>query len=744
MSNELESAKQGFLVEVDELLTAMEDALLHLETTPDDMEAINAVFRAAHTIKGTSGIFGFDDVVSFTHVAESLLDKIRDSEITINKGIIEVLLKSGDHMSALVNEVITNDNQICSALLETSAQLILQLDGFMQQPPSSMSISTASKSRVETLPSDEQVAANNNWHISLRFGIDVLKQGMDPSSFVKYLQQIGDVISLSVLTNKIPSLDNIDPEACYLGFEISFQSESSKEEIESVFEFVQEDCEIRIIPPNSAISRYIELIQELPEEDDLLGELLIKIQVLTPKELHNALSKQQLDSGVSDGRSIGEILVEQGVVTQDVVSAAVEKQQQVRTKKNAESRIVRVNSDKLDELINMVGELVIASASASLLANKSKQTELEEASSLVDDLVDSIRNNALSLRMVPIGETFNRFQRVVRDVSGQLGKNIGLVITGAETELDKMVVEKIGDPLMHLIRNSLDHGLETPEQRIALGKNAQGKIHLNAYHDSGSIVIEIIDDGKGLNKAQLLAKARQKNIIEEGQILSDDEINQLIFHPGFSTADSVSNISGRGVGMDVVKRNILSLRGSVELESEEGTGTVVRIRLPLTLAIIDGFQVGIRDDSYVVPLDMVIECVEYTADKQIESNKGQKSNYFNLRGEVLPLVKLKDHFNYAPLENEQNGRANIVVVHYAGRKAGLVVDRLMGEFQTVIKPLGKLFSEIRGIGGSTILGSGEVALILDVQQLVQDAAEHELKQVSQTPLTNVASNSINY
>ena len=730
MSNDLDAAKQGFLVESEELLTAMEDALLHLETSPDDMEAINAVFRAAHTIKGTSGIFGFDDVVSFTHVAESLLDKIRDNEISIDKKIIEALLKSGDHISDLVNEVIAKDNVLSPDFLLTSDELIVQLNSFMHTPLTEVVSAVSSESVIETLANEEVISSTNNWHISLRFGVDVLKQGMDPKSFIKYLQQIGSIISLSVLPDKIPSLEDIDPEACYLGFEIDLQSDSNKEEIESVFEFVQEDCDIRIVPPHSAISSYIELIQELPEEDELLGELLVKSQVLTHKELNNALSKQQLNSSAGDGKSIGEILVDQGVVAQEVVGAAVEKQQKVRTKKSAESRIVRVNSDKLDELINMVGELVIASASASLLANKSNHTELEEASGIVDDLVDSIRNNALSLRMVPIGETFHRFQRVVRDVSGQLEKSIELVITGAETELDKMVVEKIGDPLMHLVRNSLDHGLEIPEQRIAAGKEPQGKIHLNAYHDSGSIVIEIIDDGKGLNKKQLLTKALEKNIIEEGQVLSDDEINQLIFHPGFSTADSVSNISGRGVGMDVVKRNILSLRGSIELESEEGAGTVVRIRLPLTLAIIDGFQVGVRDDSYVVPLDMVIECVEYADIDKITGNNGRESNYFNLRGEVLPLVKLKDHFNYLPVENEQNARANIVVVHYAGRKAGLVVDRLMGEFQTVIKPLGKLFSEIRGIGGSTILGSGDVALILDVQQLVQDAADHELKQVS--------------
>lgn len=739
MSDDLEAAKQGFLVEAEELLTAMEDALLHLESEPEDAEAINAVFRAAHTIKGTSGIFGFEDVVSFTHVTESLLDKIRDGELTINAKIIEVLLKAGDHISDLVHEAIAKGNDLPDELLQTSSKLIKSLNAFMnadKEPAAEDAPNTAvtdtvdAEAKAEELQSDEvDVALTNNWHISLRFGIDVLKQGMDPSSFIKYLQQIGSIISLTTLPHKIPSLEEIDPEGCYLGFEIDLQSESSKEEIEAVFEFVEEDCEIRILPPRSAISSYIELIKSLPEEDEMLGELLIKGNVLTHNELQKALNDQQGQDTEEEKQCIGEILVEQGVVDEKIVDAAAKKQKTVRIKKSVESRIVRVNADKLDELINMVGELVIASASASLLANRTDNEELSEATSLVHDLVDSIRNSSLALRMVPIGETFHRFQRVVRDVSAQLEKNIALVITGADTELDKTVIEKIGDPLMHLVRNSLDHGIELPEQRIAAGKDPQGRIHLNAYHDSGSIVIEITDDGKGLDKAKLFAKAVEKGIVSEDQTLSDDEINNLIFHPGFSTADSVSNISGRGVGMDVVRRNIVSLRGSIELESVEGKGSTVRIRLPLTLAIIDGFQVGVADDSYVVPLDMVIECVEYVDISKDISTHGDNS-YFNLRGEVLPLVKLKEHFNYQGVENKKDERANIVVVHYNGRKAGLVVDQLMGELQTVIKPLGKLFSQIKGIGGSTILGNGDVALILDVQQLLQEVADIELQQVS--------------
>jgi two-component system chemotaxis sensor kinase CheA len=314
--------------------------------------------------------------------------------------------------------------------------------------------------------------------------------------------------------------------------------------------------------------------------------------------------------------------------------------------------------------------------------------------------------------MVQIGETFNRFQRVVRDTSHELGKDIELIISGSEAELDKSVVEKLGDPLMHLVRNALDHGIESTEARIAKGKPARGKLRLNAYHESGSIAIEIIDDGAGMNREKILAKARERQLIGANQVLSDNEIFSLIFEPGFSTAEKITNISGRGVGLDVVKRNITALRGSVDVESKEGLGSTFRIRLPLTLAIIDGFLVGVGKSSYVIPLNSVVECIELS-----EKDRGETLNrqYINLRGEVLPFVRLREQFEIT----ERGGkRENIVVVQFAQQKIGLVVDELMGEFQTVIKPLGSIFKSIKGIGGSTILGSGEVALILDVQSLV--------------------------
>jgi two-component system chemotaxis sensor kinase CheA len=406
-------------------------------------------------------------------------------------------------------------------------------------------------------------------------------------------------------------------------------------------------------------------------------------------------------------------------VQPELVDAALNKQKEVRLRQTQEARYIRVHADKLDELINLVGELVIAGAGAGLLAQRQGNGAMQEATALMSRLVDEIRDGALRLRMVPIGETFSRFQRVVRDVSKDLGKDIELVITGAETELDKSVVEKIGDPLTHLVRNSMDHGIESAEARAARGKPVKGRLRLNAYHDSGSIVIEVGDDGGGLNKDRILEKAIERGIVGPNQNLSDREIYNLIFEAGFSTADAVSNLSGRGVGMDVVRRNIEALRGMVELDSTPGEGTTVRIRLPLTLAIIDGFLVGVGDSAYVVPLEMVLECVELSdADRRALTQRA----YINLRGEVLPFVRLHDHFEVA---GKGSRRENIVVVQYGGRKAGLVVDQLMGEFQTVIKPLGKMFTRVKGISGSTILGTGEVALILDVQALIQQAAERE-------------------
>lgn len=714
----LDEALQTFIIESRDLLQQMEDALLQIEQSPDDGDLINAIFRAAHTIKGSAGLFGLDHVVSFTHVAESVLDRVRDGELAIDAPLAALFLESCDFIGLLVDH-IADGNQPGDHVHHHGENLLGRLKHYLASPQDKPAV-TVPMAQEAILESDGggQVETDN-WHLSLRFGRDVLRNGMDPLSFIRYLATLGKIAHLVTLTDAIPAAADMDPESCYLGFEISFSSDIDKATIESVFDFVREDSKIRILPPRSKVSEYLELIRDLPEQEMKVGEILVKCGTLTAAELEAALRSQ---SGKQEhARPIGEVLVESQLVQAPVVEAALEKQKQVKENRNAEASFIRVDANKLDELINLVGELIIAGAGANLIAQRAGMAELLEATATMSRLVEQVRDSALNLRMVQIGGTFNRFQRVVRDVSKELGKDIRLVISGEETELDKTVVEKIGDPLTHLVRNSMDHGIEPAEVRQQRGKPAQGMLKLNAYHDAGSIVIEVSDDGGGLNKDKILAKAIERGLVKPDQPLTDKEIYNLIFEAGFSTADAVSNLSGRGVGMDVVRRNIQALRGTVDIDSEPGRGATMRIRLPLTLAIIDGFLVGVGGCAYVVPLDMVVECIELTREDR-EAAQAQDRNYLNLRGEVLPYLRLRDLFE---VEGQEPRRENVVVVQYGGHKAGLVVDDLMGEFQTVIKPLGKVFSQIKGIGGFTILGSGDVALILDVPRLMQQASGNE-------------------
>ena len=710
-----------FAQESRENLTEMESGLLRMEQGDHDPETINGIFRAAHTIKGGSGVVELHHVEKFTHTLENVLDKLRNGEIQVSSELITALLKGCDHLNTLLVIVEGGNLEPDPALDEAGIVVADRLKAFVGGPAD-----TAAGSKLAETPAGEVLrdsgafGTNDCWHISVRFQEHVLTMGMDPLAFLRYLLNLGEIAHMSTLADKMPAAEEMNPESCYLGFEISLRSHANKEAIEKVFEFCRDDCDLHILPPHSRVEDFLHLIETLPEENFRLGEILVKSGALTQEELDIGLGKQQQAARAAaeieaPAPQLGEILVQQQSVQPEIVEAAAAKQKAVQEKKTAEARLIRVQADKLDQLIDLVGERVIAGASANLLAQKSGQGTLVEATSVLSRLVEDIRDSALQLRMVQIGETFNKFNRVVRDVSKELGKDIELVITGAETELDKSVVEKIGDPLMHLVRNAMDHGIESAAARAAAGKSAKGRVELNAYHDSGSIVIEVVDDGGGLNKEKIEAKAIEKGLIQPGQPLSDSEIVNLVFEAGFSTADKVSNLSGRGVGMDVVKKNIQALRGMVDVQTELGKGSTFTIRLPLTLAIIDGFLTAVGHASYVIPLDMVVECIEL-------AEGSADRDYLNLRGEVLPFVRLREFFD---VEGERPKRENVVVVSASGRKAGIVVDQLLGEFQTVIKPLGSLFRHLRGIGGSTILGSGDVALILDVQALIQRCASGE-------------------
>jgi two-component system, chemotaxis family, sensor kinase CheA len=713
----LDQALQTFFVESRELLDDMESALLTL-SQESDAETVNAIFRAAHTIKGSAGLFGLDPVVAFTHVVESVLDEVREGRVPVDDELVALLLSCGDHIRALVDAVEADPNKLDPALAQRGDPLLVQLRHRLAPNAPAAAPSHALVTADEGA-AFERIARTSGdadlWHISVRFGRDVLRNGMDPLSFIRYLGTLGQITGIVTLPDTLPAAAEMDPESCYLGFEIAFKSQADKAAIEGVFDFVLDDCVLRIVPPNSRIDEYIAIINSLPEEASRLGEMLVRCGIVTAHELQAALQVQASAQASPEQAAplIGAVLVEQASVAAPVVAAALEKQKRVKDVKAQENQSVRVDADKLDRLINLVGELIIATAGANLIARKARNVELQEANSVLSSLVEEVRDSALQLRMVKIGATFSRFQRVVHDVSRELGKDIALVVSGEDTELDKTVVEKIGDPLMHLVRNAIDHGIDSPDVRAQRGKPSTGTVRLNAYHDSGSIVIEVSDDGGGLNREKILAKAVERGLAEPGRVLSDSEIYGLIFEPGFSTADKVTNLSGRGVGMDVVKRNIVALRGSVAITSVPGQGTTVTVRLPLTLAIINGFQIGIGKAVFVVPLDMIDECVEFSAEAG--------HDYIDLRGEVLPFIRLRELFDIA---GPVSPRPNIVVVKHAGQKFGLAVDTLLGEAQTVIKPLSKMFGQVQGISGSSILGNGEVALILDVPALMQRAGTH--------------------
>ena len=730
----LAHALATFTEEARELIVQMEEILLRAESGDNAEGDLNALFRCAHTIKGSGGLFGLDEVVRFTHVVENVLDRLRNGAIRFSSDLISVLLESQDHISTLIDASLAGGVE--PALKARSDALMGRLQDWVQVAEkksgeaaattvSVASVASASEANTTVVAKDDpapRVSAsgggaigNDHWHLSLRFLPRVFTDGMDPLSFIHYLKNCGEIVHVETVCDALPDLDSADPEACYLGFEVALKSDASKLEIESVFEFLAENATIRIFPPFARIEEFVSLIEASGDGEARLGEILIACGTLSRKELEDALRAQ---SGQSDPLPLGQILVETQAVESAVVDAAVSKQRRFEEKKSVESKSVKVPSDRLDALIDRVGELVIAGAGTFAQASKVNRPELQEQASVLVSLVEDIREMTLRLRMVPIGEVFSRFPRVVRDVSKELGKQIELQITGAESELDKSMVEKLGDPLMHLLRNSMDHGIESAEVRVAAGKPAHGTVGLHARHESGTIVVEVGDDGKGLDPEKILRKAIEKGLVAEGASLSDREIFRLILEPGFSTAETITNLSGRGVGMDVVRSSVEAMRGTLDIDSHLGQGTTIRLCLPLTLAIIDGFHIGVGASHFIVPLDMVDECVELPAGLE-------NVDYMELRDEPTPFVRLRDLFGEV---GATQLRPRVVVVRFAGRRIGLVVDRIYGKCQTVIKPLGPLFEHVPCVSGSTILADGEVALIVDVAQLVQDVVGREQRR----------------
>jgi two-component system, chemotaxis family, sensor kinase CheA len=591
-------ARAGFMDEALDTLRQLEHSLLRMEHDPDDREAVHAAFRAAHTLKGAAGMFGLDPLVRLAHTLESTLDALREGRQPLTASTLAALLHTSDALAVQV---------AASAQAQAQAQA--------QQP------------------------ASTGWQLTLQMGADALRHGLDPLPCLRYLDRLGTVRAVSIGDTRLPTLQALDPETCWLDIALTL------------------DTTLALHPLSSPLS------SPLPDPQRTSAPVAVQ----PPAD---------------------------------------------------EGRFVRVRADKLDRLVDLVGELVIAGSGATSAARAARSAGCIEANQRVHDLVQRARDSVLALRMVPIHQTFSRFQRVVRDVGKALGKEVTLQLLGGDTELDRIMVDAIADPLMHLVRNSLDHGLEPPDERQTRGKPPRGLLRLQARQEAGSVVIEVSDDGRGLDGPRILAKATARGLVAPGATLDESQIHALLFEPGFSTAEQVTELSGRGVGMDVVRRQVESLRGQILLHSTPGAGTRVQIRLPLTLAIIDGFLTQVGGVDYVLPLDSVAECIETPPGLHSGARAGHHpaSGCLDLRGQVLPYLDLRVCFGHG---GERPARQSLIVVRGSTGRIGLLVDRLLGEHQTVIKPLGPLFRHLPCLAGSTILGNGGVALILDVPALAR-------------------------
>jgi two-component system, chemotaxis family, sensor kinase CheA len=692
-----------FLEDSDEQLNFMESALINMQENGVNEEDIGALFRAMHTIKGTAGMFGFDDVVGFAHIAENLLSEVRSDKVPLTPEMITLFLLCKDHTEALINASI--EQSIDDELRANNDRLLTQLLHYT--PGSDESTHTAIPVH-ETL-AQESTSEKTLWHISLSLNPDFFNTGMDILSLIAYLDKLGTLTKKAIVTDAIPPLENYNPIQSYIGYELQLATGSSESEIEEVFEFVMDDISLIVFPANDHqhLQSWVDSIEPTQAQHNKVKFLIengffAQTDFITeeaepaPSEPVAPPEKKQMEP-----------------VSAEEVKAGAKKEQH----KNFS---LRVDSSKIDQLINQMSEMVIANAKIAQRADILDDSELSEATAIMSDMLESVRSSVMNIRMVQVGDSFTKFRRIVGDVAKKLGKEIEFIINGGETELDKTVVEKISDPLMHMLRNSVDHGIELPHERIAKGKPEKGTVTLSAYPDAGTIVIKIVDDGKGLDKEKILEKAIARGLISPNHNLTNKEIYNLIFAAGLSTADQVSDISGRGVGMDVVKRNIEDLRGTVEIDSCEGEGSTFTIRLPLTLAIIDGFLIQSGDTKYIIPLEMIQECIELSPAYKAH----MKGNHFiNLRDSILPLLDVRKYFNEG---ESKSARENVVVLRYGDYKMGLQVDELYGEFQTVIKPLGDVFVNVAGISGGTILGSGEIALIFDVPKLI----EKQMRQAS--------------
>lgn len=684
--------RQAYIEEAAELLAELEVSLLELEQRPDDRELVGRVFRALHTIKGSGAMFGFDAISSFTHELETVFDAVREGRNRVTDELIGVTLDARDYIQQLLRAPEGADDELAAA----AARLLNRL---RQVVPAGGQIERASTDAIARL--DPATNANEPHTYRIRFdpNRDIFLSGTNPIALLRELRALGEC-SLAAHLDRIPLLADFKPEECYTHWDAVLTSPADENAIRDVFIFVDDRAHLEIQRVG----------EEVNSERRRIGEILVERGDVKAEAAEKCLAERPL---------AGEKLVEAGLVPRDRIDAALLEQRHLdaireKRRKAEAATTLRVPAAKLDTLVNIVGELVTVQARLSSYALGSGESEINFIAEEVERLAELLRESTMSIRMLPIGETFSRFRRLVRDLSGELGKKVELTSEGNDTELDKTVIEQLGDPLVHLIRNAVDHGIEPPDQRVSAGKPASGRIHLSACHSGAFVLIRISDDGAGMNREAIRARAIERGMITADAILSDQEILALTVTAGFSTADRVTAVSGRGVGMDVVQRSLDALRGMLSIASTPGQGTVITLKIPLTLAIIDGLLVEAGGAFFVVPLANISECIEL--ERRTESPR--RDSLVSVRGELVPYIALRERF---ALPGDPPHIEQIIVAETGGGKHGLVVDRVIGDHHTVIKKLGSLYRNAEEVSGATILGDGTVALILDVDKIAAAA-----------------------
>lgn len=685
MGIDLSQFHQVFYEESFEGLDIMEELLLTLNEGDPDSESINTIFRSAHSIKGGSATFGFNSVSEFTHILESLLDEMRDGNREVTSEAVDLLLQSVDCLREMLNS-LQGSGECDSQLAEKLGAKFLALEG-------GETLSAETDSESDSI--DQSAEGDGNWIIEFKPESHILHNGNEPLRMFRELAMMGEC-EVSLLQESIPEWDGLEPEELYLQWRIELKADIEKDDIIEVFEWVLDECELTISKGASPIAADSSDVDMNPDTTEAVAEEPVATETEQKQE-----------------------------VAQLSTSTEVVKQPQPKKEVTRTASSIRVDIEKVDSLINLVGELVITQSMLSQVGNDFNVRQMEVLKLGLTQLEQNTRElqeSVMQIRMMPISFAFNRFPRMVRDLAKQLDKKVDLIISGENTELDKTVMEQIGDPLVHLVRNSMDHGIESPVERLEKGKPETGTVRLDAFHQGGSIMIEITDDGKGINVPKVFAKAVEKGLVSAQDNLSDQDIYRLLFEPGFSTAEQVSDVSGRGVGMDVVKRNITVLGGSIDVDSELDKGSTFSIRLPLTLAILDGQLIRIGDQIFVVPLISVTESLQVDAENI--SRVGGEMDLYQLRDEYVPIIDMASEFGFES-NNRDIEESLLVVVEGEDQKIGLLVDELMEQQQVVIKSLEENYKSIQGISGATILGDGRVALIIDVVGFIRGAKHYK-------------------